>query len=105
MPFIVKLEDHRFDVEDLPLERWVTIQKATGKTWVEVLSSGNLLGDADVAIHVVRQVAEHLGVTPPVLSVKSLLDTVTFEKADNLPDQFVEGIPDPKASATAAATT
>jgi len=104
MPFYYNHPGGKFDLEDLPLERWVTIQSATGMSWPDILT-GKVLGDAKVAQVVVGEVCAHLGITAPTLTIRTLLESVTFEAKENVPEQYNDGVPDPKASASAPVTT
>ena len=104
MPYYFKHPAGRFDLEDMPLDRWIVIQEQTGKQWHEVLS-GQILGDAKVATAVVAQAAQHLGIDPPLLTLKTLMEVLAFEEAESLPAEYVDGSPDPKAPASEAATT
>lgn len=104
MPFIFTHGDRRLDLEDLPLDAWIKIQEATGLTWPEVLTA-KVLGDAKIASSVVAQCAAHLGIEVPTLTLRSMLDAITIEVAENIPEQFNDGVPDPKAPASEPATT
>ena len=103
MPFYFKHSGKQIDLEDLPLTRWVTIQEQTGRQWHEVLGA-NVLGDAKVASAVAEQAAAELGIELPALSLRQMLDVIVFQPADNLPAEYQDGIPDPKAAATEPAT-
>ncbi len=104
MPFMFKHADKQLDLEDLPLERWITIQQSTGKQWHEVLGA-TVLGDVQVASAVITECAAHLGIQMPALSLREMLNVIVFITSDNLPGEFTDGIPDPKASAIEPATT
>ncbi len=103
MPFYFRHSGKQLDLEDLPLARWVTIQEQTGKQWHEVLGA-NVLGDVKVASSVVEQCAAELGVEMPKLSLRQMLEVIVFQPSDNLPAEYQDGIPDPKAAATEPAT-
>lgn len=104
MPFYFNHPAGKFDLEDLPLDRWVTIQGETGLQWHEVLT-GTTLVDAKVATVVVREVCAHLGIDIPPLTIKTLMETVVYESGESVPEQYVDGMPDPKATDTAPTTT
>jgi len=104
MPYYFKHDAGKFDLEDMPLDRWITIQEQTGKQWHEVLS-GQILGDAKVANAVVVQACAHLGIEAPRLTIKTLVDVLFWAEGETIPTEFVDGSPDPKAPATEAATT
>lgn len=96
--------DCEFDVEELPLDRWIEIQKATGRQWHECLTK-SLLADVAVAKAVLDACAAHTGTTLPPLTVKSMLGLFRFEAAENTPTGYREGTPDPKAKGSEPATT
>jgi hypothetical protein len=104
MPFIFNHAGKKLDLEDLPLERWTRIQEVTGLTWPEVLS-GKVLGDSKVTQVVLAQVAEHLEITLPALTIRSAMELIKWEREPNIPETFNEGMPDPKAPASEQATT
>ena len=94
-----------YDVEDLPLDRWVTIQQATGKQWHECLSNA-LLADVAVAKAVLEACAAETGTTLPApLTVKQVLKLFKFDAKENTPTQYNEGVPDPKVKGTEPETT
>lgn len=87
--------DVSYDVEELPLDRWIEIQRVTGKQWHECLSQ-QLLGDVLVAKAVLEACAAETGSVLPALTVKSVLKLFKFSDDESVPSQFSEGIPDPK---------
>jgi len=89
----------------LPLDRWINIQEQTGFTWSDILSGGTIVGDAKVVQAVVKEVSAHLGVEPPTMTLRGAVDVITFEAAESLPTEYTDGMPDPKAPDTEAATT
>ncbi len=111
MPYYITLPDQeRFCVDDLPLDRWAKIEKQTGIGWAEALSVndkgfGVLVANAAVAVAVVAEVCDILAAEMPVLTVGTIGDVFRFELKANVPEQFVDGAPDPKASGTGPATT
>lgn len=105
MPFYFKHAEHKIDLEDLPLDRWITVQEETGHMWHEVLSQ-TVLGDAKVAKSVAVQCCAQLGIEYPNPTLKTLVGgMLSFEAEANVPEQFNDGIPDPKVPATDPATT
>lgn len=93
-----------YDVEELPIDRWIEIQKATGRQWHECLSK-TLLADVAVGKAVLEACAAETGVTLPPLTVKTMLKLFRFDDRENTPTQYNEGIPDPKATGSDPATT
>jgi hypothetical protein len=93
-----------YDVEELPLDRWIKIQEQTGRQWHECLNK-TLLADAKVAKAVLEACAAEAGVTLPALTVKTMMQLFRFDAVENTPVQYNEGIPDPKAKGSDLATT
>ena len=104
MPFYFHHADKRVALDDLPLEHWITIQEATGRQWPDILTR-DVVGDVKVAQAVIGEACKYLGIEPPKLTLKSMLEAITFEAAENIPEQFNDGVPDPKASASEPVTT
>ncbi len=104
MPFYFSTAGKRVALDDLPLEHWITIQEATGKQWPDILTR-EVIGDVKVAQAVITEACKHMGVEVPALTLKSMLEAITFEAVENIPEQFNDGVPDPKASASEPATT
>jgi hypothetical protein len=102
MPWFFQHDTHRIDLEELPLERWATIEAGTGMRWHEVL--GGHIGDATVAMVVAKEAAAHLGIDPPKLTIKTLVTTFVWEPGESSPTEFTDGMPDPKATDTEAVT-
>lgn len=103
MPIYFVHDAIKFDLEKLPLTRWVNIQEKTGCLWPDVLT-GRLVGDAKVAQVVIAEVAEHVGATVPEPTLASLSETFVFEAKPNLPEQYTDGVPDPKATGSSPTT-
>lgn len=103
MPFYFKHGDHKVNLEDLPLDRWITIEAESGSSWIEVLSGK--LGESRVAKSVIVQACEHLGIDVPPLTIRKLANMLVFEKEESLPTEYADGIPDPKATDSEPATT
>lgn len=104
MPFYFQHDGHKVNLEDLPLDRWITIEKECDEPWPEILS-GKVIGDSLVAKAVIGQACEHLGIPTPQLTLRNVVDMITFERDESVPEQFNDGIPDPKAQASEPATT
>lgn len=104
MPFFYVNGDTRFDIEDLPLDRWITIQKATGLQWHQCVGR-NLLGNAEVAKAVLVECAAETGTDLPSLTVRKMVALFEFEDREDRPVEYNDGLPDPKAKATDQETT
>lgn len=105
MPFVYCNAGVEFDIEELPLDRWIEVQKATGLQWHQCLTQ-NMLGDVTVAKAVLAACAVETGTTlPERITVKTMIDLIQWRAGENTPQQFNEGIPDPKAQGSEPATT
>lgn len=105
MPFYFQHESCRLNLEELPLDRWIKIEEECGLQWPDVLTGKFVVGDAKVAKAVIVQAAEHCGVTLPTLTLKNVVGMITYEPTEAIPEQFNDGIPDPKASGSDPVTT
>ena len=104
MPIVFKHAGHSLDLEDMPIDRWIAIQEATGMKWTDVLS-GNIVADVKVAKAVTTEACRHLGVEPPELTLRVLFTLFVLEERPNNAETFTDGIPDPKAPASEPVTT
>lgn len=105
MPFFYVNGSTDYDIEELPIDRWIEIQKATGLKWHQCLSQ-NLLGDVTVAKAVLEACAAETATTlPERITVKTMIELIQWREGENTPQQFNEGIPDPKAQGSEPATT
>lgn len=104
MPFYFKTDTHSVNLEDLPLDRWIKIEAECGAPWPEILT-GKVIGDAKVAKAVIGQACEHLSIPVPELTLRSIVELIKFEREESTPEQFNDGIPDPKAQGSAPETT
>lgn len=105
MPFYYVNDGAEFDVEELPLEAWIEVQRATGRQWHECIGR-QLLADVTVAKAVLAECAKATGTSLPAkITVKTLLQIFQHRDGENRPEGFNEGIPDPKATDTDPATT
>ena len=106
MPFYYQHPDKdRLDLDDLPLDSWIAVQAATGKTWPQMIGA-NTIGDAVVAKAIIAACCTHLGVDAPTLTLRKMLEVLTYDRdTETLPAQFEAGIPDPKATDTGQETT
>jgi hypothetical protein len=105
VPILYVHANGEFDIDDLPLHRWVAVQKATGRKWRECVGV-HLFEDAEVALAVINECAGHIGTTVnPDMTLSDLFSTFKVTPVDNRPGEFNEGIPDPKAPDTEPETT
>lgn len=104
MPFFYVNGDTKFDLEDLPVDRWIAIEQATGLKWHQVLA-GTPMDTMAIAKAVIGECAAETGTTPPAINPRTVFDLLKFEPGENRPDQYDEGVPDPKATGSEPATT
>lgn len=95
MPWIFSYDGHDVDIEDLPLTVYAEIQKTTGVAWYEVGSQP--MKDPGAAIMLADACADAAGVELPTLTPKLLVSLFAFRADENRPEQYVDGVPDPKA--------
>lgn len=107
MPFFFTHPDKPpLDLDDLPLDAWIAIQEATGKTWARIMTASPI-GDAVAARAIIAECAKHLGVSPPAdLTLKSMVGMLVYRAdVESTPTQYEDGIPDPKVTDSGSATT
>ena len=107
MPFFFKHPDQptRIDLDDLPLDSWIAIQEATGKTWARIMTASPI-GDAVAAKAIIAECCKHLGVEAPTgVTLRGMIDLLSFDPVETIPTQFTDGLPDPKVTDSDQATT
>lgn len=99
MPFIATIGDKQLSADDLPMDVWAEVAKAAGTDWAEIYWAP--AKDAVGAPLLLRKIAAHLGVDPPdPITPKVLFSAWRFEKDDDLPTSFRDGLPSPEAAPT-----
>lgn len=107
MPFAVNTPKGQVRLMDLPLEAWEPIEKATGRQWLQLLSSP--AATARSAIGVYEAACAHVEAQPETLTPARLVaDPPIFEQVpDDLPEVFEGGIPksedDPETTGSSGA--
>lgn len=98
-------DDHELDVDDVPMETYADIEKKTGIAWYRLTQAP--AAHAAAGPMLAQRCAEMVGVTlPDPITPKVLVDLFDVrEDEDNLPSEFEDGMPDPKAAATEPETT
>ena len=85
-------------VEDLPMSVFADIHARTAVPWYRVVDAP--ANDAKAGIAVYEACCAHVGEQPVELTAAQFI--ATFDVVDDdLPDTYVDGIPDPKADARA----
>jgi hypothetical protein len=89
----------RLDVEDIPLEVYAAIKDQTGLEWWDVIA--NPMRHSKAGELLFCAAAKQAGVEcPEKVTVRALLAGFTVdESVTNLPEEYTDGIPDPKAEA------
>ncbi len=87
--------------DDLPLEVYANIADKTGIHWHQLLNAP--LRQERAGLMLYQAACESVGVTPKALSVREFADAFDLVE-DDLPTEFTEGIPDPKADGPATTT-
>lgn len=103
MPIVFQYDGHELDIDDLPLDRYVEIEAATGLAWYDLAS--NPLKSASGGMALAKACADHLGVELPPITPRLFVDLFDMRAGENRPTEYSEGVPDPKAKGSEPATT
>ena len=87
--------------DDLPLEVYANIADKTGIHWHQLLNAPIRQERAGELLY--RAACESVQVPPKALSVREFADVFELVE-DDLPVEFTDGIPDPKADGPATTT-
>jgi hypothetical protein len=87
--------------DDLPLEVYATIADKTGIHWHQLLNAPIRQERAGELLY--RAACESVQQTPKALSVREFADIFELVE-DDMPVEFSDGIPDPKADGPATTT-
>ena len=104
MPVMFKYEGVEIDIDDISMETYAEIEKATSVAWYRLTQAPGAHAAAGPML--ARKCAELLGVTLPDPITPRIMVTL-FEVVDepNRPSEFSDGMPDPKAPASETETT
>ena len=105
MPIYFVHETARVDIEDVPLDDYIAIEAATSLPWYEV--AANPMRHAKAGKMLAEVCARIAGVPlPDPFSVRDLVEVFdVVSSVANRPEQYTDGIPDPKAPASEPETT
>lgn len=105
MPIMFKFDDKTLDVDDVPMEAYAAIEKATSISWYRLTQSP--MAHAAAGPMLARRCADILGVTlPDPITPKVLVKLFeVVEDEANRPTEYTDGMPDPKAQDTDLGTT
>jgi hypothetical protein len=94
----------RLDIEDIPLEVFASIKDQTGLEWWDVVS--NPMRHSRAGELLCRAAAKQAGVEcPEIITPRVLIAAFTVDNdTKNFPDEYTDGIPDPKAGADPVTT-
>jgi hypothetical protein len=103
MPIFFTHAGARLDVEDVPLDVYAEIFDQTSLDWWQV--AVNPMRHTKAAKMLVEACAKHAGVEVGIVTPRVLVAAFTVdEDAKTMPDEFTDGIPDPKAEDAPATT-
>ncbi len=103
MPWQFSYEDHKVFIDDLPLDKFVEIEKETGIEWFRLSRSPLLYAEAGKMV--AEACAELAGVEMPPLTPRTFSDLFDLVDEPESPTEFTDGVPDPKAPDTEPGTT
>jgi hypothetical protein len=105
MPIYFTHDGARLDVDDIPLAVFADIKDKTGIEWWQV--AANPMRYAGAGELLAKACADITGVKlPEVITAGNFTKLFTVDEAvKNLPDEFNDGIPDPKAGDEPATTS
>lgn len=106
MPFEVSFGDQKWRTDDLTLDEAIGIQEITGRSWMLInpfqsAEDCKAIMVAFLAREMDRQTAE---AKVGAMSLREALDSVNVVK-DDLPDQYVDGIPKAVAGPSTAGSS
>ena len=104
MPFEFRYGGKAVDIEDVPLETFVSIEADTGVEWFRLTAAPARYAKA--ANLLAQACAKQLGIDDfPPLTPKLLVEVFELVEEPNKPVEYEDGMPDPKAADSEAATT
>ena len=104
MPVMFRLEGQELDLDDVPLATYAEIEKTTSVPWYRL--SNAPMAYAAAGEMLARKCAEQLGLKlPQPLTPKKMVEIFEVVDEPNLPTEYTEGIPDPKAEGPDKETT
>jgi hypothetical protein len=103
MPVFFVHDGAHLDIDDIPLDEYAKIHEATGLEWWQL--TPNPMGHAKAGALLAATAARIAGVTiPEPLTPRHLVEMFKVEAEPNVANEFVDGIPDPKAEDEPATT-
>lgn len=103
MPYYFRSGGKQVSVDDMPLSVYADIEKSTGVAWYDLTTVPPR--HAAAAEQLAKACAAHLGVECPDLTPKRLVDVFVIEEAEDLPTEWTDGMPDPKAEGSGQETS
>ena len=104
MPMMFVWDDQSIDIDDVPMEDYAAIEKTTSIPWYRLTQSP--MSHAAAGPMLARKCADILGVTlPDPITPKILVTLFDAVEEPNLPTEFTDGMPDPKAQGSEVETT
>lgn len=103
MPFEFRYGGKTVDIEEMPLDVYVKIEAETGVAWYQLSAAPARYARA--ASMLAAECAKHLEIDPPKMTPKALIQMFELVDEPNKPTEYEDGLPDPKAADSEAATT
>jgi hypothetical protein len=104
MPLMFRYDGAEMDLDDLPMEDYAAIEKTTSVPWYRLTQSP--MAHAAAGPMLAKRCAEILGVTlPDPITPKVLVGLFEVVDEPNLPTEYQDGIPNPKAAGSGQETT
>lgn len=94
MPFEVRFGDQKWRTDDLTLDEAIAIEKATGRSWVQINPFQSARDCKAIIVAFLAREMDLVAAEAKVgaLSLREVLDSVNVV-GDDLPDQYADGIP------------
>ena len=104
MPVMFRYEGVEIDIDDIAMETYATIEKATSVPWYRLTQAPGAHAAAGPML--ARACAELLGVTlPDPITPKIMVTLFEVVEEPNRPAEFSDGMPDRKAQDSETETT
>lgn len=103
MPIVFKYDDQSVDIEEVPLAVYGEIEKQTKVPWYDLAASP--MRHAVAGELLAKECAKIAGVDLPPLTPRLLVKVFDVVKESNVPTEFEDGMPDPKAKGSEPETT
>lgn len=104
MPIVFTFDGKELDLDDISMDDYAAIEKTTSVPWYRLTQSP--MSHAAAGPMLARRCAEILGVTlPDPITPRLIVTLFDVREEPNLPSEFTDGVPDPKAQEPDPETT